>query len=36
MMYAALLLVALLGFSLDRWVRLIGKRLLVWQETLEP
>ncbi len=34
-MYAALLLVALLGFSLDRLVRYIGKRLLVWQEILE-
>lgn len=35
-MYAALLLVALLGFSVDRLVRIIGKRLLVWQETIEP
>ncbi len=35
-MYAALLLVALLGFSVDRLIRLIGKRLLVWQETIEP
>jgi ABC-type nitrate/sulfonate/bicarbonate transport system permease component len=33
-MYAALLLVALLGFSVDRVVRIIGRRLLVWQETI--
>jgi ABC-type nitrate/sulfonate/bicarbonate transport system permease component len=35
-MYAALLLVALLGFSVDRIVRIVGKRLLVWQETIDP
>lgn len=34
-MYAALLLVTILGFSLDRLVRVIGKRLLVWQETID-
>ncbi len=34
-MYAALLLVALLGLAVDRLIRLIGKRLLVWQETIE-
>jgi ABC-type nitrate/sulfonate/bicarbonate transport system permease component len=35
MMYAALLLIASLGFMLDRIVRTIGRRLLVWQETIE-
>jgi ABC-type nitrate/sulfonate/bicarbonate transport system permease component len=35
-MYAALLLVAVLGFSVDRLVRVVGGRLLVWQETIEP
>lgn len=34
-MFAALMLVALLGFSVDRLLRIIGRRLLVWQETLE-
>ena len=34
-MYAALLLTALLGFSVDRLVRLAGKRLLAWQEVIE-
>ena len=34
-MYAALMLVALLGFSVDRLVRIIGRRLLTWQETIE-
>lgn len=34
-MFAALLLVAVLGFSVDRLVRMVGRRLLVWQETLE-
>jgi len=34
-MYAALLLVAVLGFSVDRLVRIIGRHLLTWQETIE-
>lgn len=34
-MYAALLLIAILGFSVDRLVRIIGRRLLTWQETIE-
>ena len=34
-MYAALLLVAVLGFSVDRLVRIVGRRLLAWQETVE-
>lgn len=34
-MYAALLLVAVLGFSVDRLLRIVGRRLLVWQETVE-
>lgn len=34
-MYAALLLVALLGFSVDQIVRAVGRRLLVWRETVE-
>jgi ABC-type nitrate/sulfonate/bicarbonate transport system permease component len=34
-MYAALLMVAILGFSVDRLVRIIGRRLLVWQETID-
>lgn len=34
-MYAALMLVAILGFSVDRLVRAIGRRLLTWQETIE-
>ena len=34
-LYAALLMVAILGFSVDRLVRIIGRRLLVWQETID-
>jgi ABC-type nitrate/sulfonate/bicarbonate transport system permease component len=34
-MYAALLLVAILGFTVDRVVRVVGRRLLTWQETIE-
>jgi NitT/TauT family transport system permease protein len=34
-MFAALLLVAILGFSVDRLLRMIGRRLLLWQETIE-
>lgn len=32
-MYAAILLVAILGFTVDRLVGLIGRRLLSWQDT---
>lgn len=32
-MYAAILLVASLGFTVDRLVGLVGRRLLVWQDT---
>lgn len=35
MLYAALLLVASLGFTVDRLVGLLGRRLLVWQESQE-
>ncbi len=34
-MYAAVLLAAGLGFLVDRLVGMIGRRLLVWQETVE-
>jgi ABC-type nitrate/sulfonate/bicarbonate transport system permease component len=33
-MYAAILLVAALGFTVDRILGLIGRRLLVWQDTV--
>lgn len=32
-MYAAILLVATLGFTVDRLIGVIGRRLLVWQDT---
>jgi ABC-type nitrate/sulfonate/bicarbonate transport system permease component len=33
MMYAAILVVAMLGFTVDRVIGLIGRRLLAWQDT---
>jgi ABC-type nitrate/sulfonate/bicarbonate transport system permease component len=32
-MYAAILVVATLGFTVDRIIGLIGRRLLAWQDT---
>ncbi|MGP8264916.1 MAG: ABC transporter permease [Beijerinckiaceae bacterium] len=32
-MYAAILLVAALGFTVDRMIGLVGRRLLAWQDT---
>ena len=35
-MYAALLIVAVLGFLVDRLIKVITQRMLVWQDTKDP
>jgi ABC-type nitrate/sulfonate/bicarbonate transport system permease component len=35
-MYAALLVVAVLGFLVDRLIKVITQRMLAWQDTKDP